>query len=121
MAEDVVAHAFGDRVRGPKSFWFRETEIECILVPVAWSGWSRQGVFEICLQDGSKGTQLWNILLDGGVGAAGVSVEPDPGGRGEGWRPCKLHLSLPDSEDYQLCPFRAVLQCWGQVGGACER
>ena len=65
-AEDVVAHVFGDWVRGLKYFWFRETEIEGIPVAVQRSGWSKQGGFEIYLRDGSRGTALWNIVKEAG-------------------------------------------------------
>lgn len=64
--EDVVASIFGDWVRELKYFWFRETTIEGIPVAVARSGWSKQGGFEIYLMDGSKGTQLWNIVREAG-------------------------------------------------------
>ncbi len=64
--EDVVASIFGDWVRGLKYFWFRETEIEGIPVAVARSGWSKQGGFELYLMDGSKATQLWNIVREAG-------------------------------------------------------
>jgi len=65
-AEDVIASIFGDWIRALKYFWFRETEIMGIPVAVARSGWSKQGGFEIYLMDGSKGTQLWNIVKEAG-------------------------------------------------------
>ena len=64
--EDVVASIFGDWVRALKYFWFKETSIEGIPVAVARSGWSKQGGFELYLMDGSKGTQLWNIVREAG-------------------------------------------------------
>lgn len=66
-AEDVVAAIFGDWVRDVKYFWFRETELEGIPVIVQRSGWSKQGGFEIYLRDGSRGTQLWNIVKEAGA------------------------------------------------------
>ena len=65
-AEDVVASIFGDWVRALKYFWFRETAINGIPVAVARSGWSKQGGFEIYLMDGSRGTELWNIVKEAG-------------------------------------------------------
>lgn len=65
-AETVVAEIFGDWVRNLKYFWFRETEISGIPVTVARSGWSKQGGFEIYLMDGSRGTDLWNIVKEAG-------------------------------------------------------
>ncbi len=65
-AEDVVASIFGDWVRALKYFWFRETSIAGIPVAVARSGWSKQGGFEIYLMDGTKGTNLWNLVREAG-------------------------------------------------------
>jgi aminomethyltransferase len=64
--EDVVASIFGDWVRDLKYFWFREAEVQGIPVAVARSGWSKQGGFEIYLMDGSRGTDLWNIVKEAG-------------------------------------------------------
>jgi glycine cleavage system aminomethyltransferase T len=66
QAEDVVASLFGDWVRDIKYFWFRETELEGIPVAVQRSGWSKQGGFEIYLKDGSRGSELWNIVKEAG-------------------------------------------------------
>lgn len=66
MAEAVVATLLGDWVRDLKYFWFRETEIAGIPVAVARSGWSKQGGFEIYLMDGSRGTELWNLVREAG-------------------------------------------------------
>jgi aminomethyltransferase len=65
-AEDVVASIFGDWVREVKYFWFSEAEVGGIPVVVARSGWSKQGGFEIYLLDGSRGTELWNIVRESG-------------------------------------------------------
>lgn len=66
LAETVVAGICGDWVRDLKYFWFRETEINGIPVTVARSGWSKQGGFELYLMDGSRGTELWNIVKEAG-------------------------------------------------------
>ncbi len=66
LAENVVASVFGDWVRDLKYFWFNEAEIEGIPVAVQRSGWSKQGGFEIYLRDGSRGTDLWNIVKEAG-------------------------------------------------------
>lgn len=66
MAENVVASIFGDWVHDLKYFWFRQTGINGIPLAVARSGWSKQGGFELYLMDGSKGTQLWNLVREAG-------------------------------------------------------
>lgn len=73
-AEAVVAAVFGNWIKELKYFWFKKTQIAGIPVVVARSGWSKQGGFEIYLRDGSKGTELWNI-----VKAAGQPFNIGPG------------------------------------------
>lgn len=73
-ADDVVADLFGDWVRELKYFWFRDTELDGIPVLLARSGWSKQGGFELYLQDGQKGTELYER-----VKAAGAPYGIKPG------------------------------------------
>jgi len=65
-AEDVIASMFGEWVRELKYFWFRETHLGDIPLVLARSGWSKQGGFELYLLDGTKGTQLWNLVREAG-------------------------------------------------------
>lgn len=65
-AEDVVAAVFGDWVRALKYFWFAPAEINGIPLTIQRSGYSKQGGFEIYLQDGKRGTELWNIVKEAG-------------------------------------------------------
>lgn len=66
LAEAVVASLFGDAVRDLKYFCFRQTELQGIPLLLARSGWSKQGGFELYLMDGSRGTDLWNLLREAG-------------------------------------------------------
>jgi len=50
-AEEVVAMLFGDRVRAFRYFGFEETTLDGIPLVLARSGWSKQGGFELYLQD----------------------------------------------------------------------
>ncbi len=65
-AEAVVSDLFGDWPRSLKYFWFRETELDGIPLVLARSGWSKQGGFELYLQDGTRGTELWNLVWEAG-------------------------------------------------------
>ena len=67
LAETVVASMFGDWVRELKYFWFGPAEIDGIPVLVSRSGWSKQGGFELYLRDGSRGVELWNLVLEAGA------------------------------------------------------
>ena len=65
-AVDVAVDLFGDWVRELKYFWFKETELQGIPLVLARSGWSKQGGYEFYLQDGSRGTELWNVVKQAG-------------------------------------------------------
>jgi aminomethyltransferase len=65
-ANDVVRDLFGDWVNEIKYFGFRATELKGIPLVLARSGWSKQGGFELYLQDGSKGDALWDIVAEAG-------------------------------------------------------
>ncbi len=74
QAAHVVADIFGDWVHDLEYFWFREAELDGIPLIVARSGWSKQGGFELYLQDALRGTDLWNH-----VKAAGEPYNFGPG------------------------------------------
>lgn len=66
-AVDVAAELFGSWVRDLKYFWFRETDLNGIPLLLARSGWSKQGGFELYLTDGTRGTELWNLVKEVGA------------------------------------------------------
>ncbi len=65
-AEDLIADLFGDHIRQLKYFWFIETNLDGIPLVVSRSGWSKQGGFELFLQDGSRGDELWDRVVTAG-------------------------------------------------------
>lgn len=67
-AEAVAADLFGDWVKSLKYFGFKQTELHGIRLVLARSGWSKQGGYELYLQDGARGVELWNIVKEAGAG-----------------------------------------------------
>lgn len=65
-AVNLAMDLFGDGVLELKYFWFRETELNDIPLVLARSGWSKQGGFEFYLQDGSRGSELWETVKQAG-------------------------------------------------------
>jgi glycine cleavage system aminomethyltransferase T len=65
-AEALVADLFGDWVRGLTYFGFQQTQLAGIPLVLARSGWSKQGGFELYLQDGRRGTELWTRIKSAG-------------------------------------------------------
>jgi len=66
LAVDLVADLFGDHVRTMKYFWFVETDLDGIPITLCRSGWSKQGGFELFLEDGSRGVELWDRVAEAG-------------------------------------------------------
>ncbi len=66
-AEDLIAELFGEHIRDLKYFWFTETDLDGIPLVLCRSGWSKQGGFELFLQDGSRGDELWAKIADAGA------------------------------------------------------
>jgi glycine cleavage system aminomethyltransferase T len=65
-AQDLVAELFGEHVRDLKYFWFIETDLDGIPLVLCRSGWSKQGGFELFLQDGGRGNDLWAAVVSAG-------------------------------------------------------
>lgn len=73
-AEDLIADLFGEHIRDIKLFRFIETDLNGIPLVLCRSGWSKQGGFELFLQDGSRGNELWDLIT-----AAGEKYDIGPG------------------------------------------
>ncbi|NIS29414.1 MAG: glycine cleavage system protein T, partial [Actinobacteria bacterium] len=56
----------GPWIRELRYFWFRETSLGDIPLVVCRSGWSKQGGFELFLQDGSRGDELYERVKSAG-------------------------------------------------------
>ncbi|MEL7254280.1 MAG: glycine cleavage T C-terminal barrel domain-containing protein [Pseudomonadota bacterium] len=66
-AEDVTAALFGEEIRNFKYFGFRQMELDGIPLVLARSGWSKQGGFELYLQDSREGLRLWDMVKQAGA------------------------------------------------------
>ncbi len=65
-AQDLIVDLFGDGPTSLKYFWFTETELDGIPLVLCRSGWSKQGGFELFLQDGSRCDELWAKVTEAG-------------------------------------------------------
>ena len=65
-ANDLMADLLGDWVRELKFFRCRQTELNGIPMVIARSGWSKQGGFELYLQESKRGNELWDIITEAG-------------------------------------------------------
>ncbi len=62
----LMMELFGDWIDDLKFFWFREAALNGIPMVIARSGWSKQGGFELYLQDGTRGVDLWETVWAAG-------------------------------------------------------
>ena len=65
-SDDLVSRVFGDVVRTIGFFRFMKLDFQGRPLVVARSGYSKQGGFEIYLDDSSLGLLLWDALWDAG-------------------------------------------------------
>ena len=66
-AEDLVASVFGNGIRSIRYFEFRQRAFAGRNLIVARSGYSKQGGFEIYLDDSTLGSALWDTLWQAGI------------------------------------------------------
>lgn len=102
---DVVASIFGDQIRELKYFWFMDGEVDGIPLKIARSGFSKQGGFELYLMDGTRGTDLWNIVRE-----AGQPYDIGPGYPTPGERIESGLLSCGGDSDDTTNPFEVRLE-----------
>lgn len=65
-SDDLAARVFGDGVRDLRFFRFGWFEAAGRQMLVARSGFSRQGGFEIYVEDAGSGIRLWDALIEAG-------------------------------------------------------
>src|SRR6188474_2928917 len=65
-SKDVAKALFGDRVLDLGYYYFFETSLDGIPVVVTRTGWSAEVGYEIYLRDGSRGTDLWERIMEAG-------------------------------------------------------
>jgi dimethylsulfoniopropionate demethylase len=73
-AEELVARVFGEVVRDISFFRFDTLDFRGHPLRVARTGWSKQGGFEIYLDESALGGELWDALWD-----AGADLDVGPG------------------------------------------
>ena len=62
----IMEKLFGESIKDLKYYWLRELELEGIPLVVSRTGWSSELGYELYLRDGSKGDQLWELIMNAG-------------------------------------------------------
>ena len=65
-SKEVVRDLFGKRILDLKYYFFSETNLDGIPVVITRTGWTSEVGYEVYLCDGSRGTELWDKIMDAG-------------------------------------------------------
>jgi aminomethyltransferase len=66
-SKDVVKDLFGDEALQLRYYFFLETNLDGIPVIVTRTGWTAEVGYEVYLRDGTRGTELWERIMDAGA------------------------------------------------------
>lgn len=70
----VMQSLFGESIKDLRYYWLREMKLDDIELVVSRTGWSSELGYELYLQDGSRGDELWEKIM-----AAGAPLGLKPG------------------------------------------
>ena len=62
----IMQAMFGDSILDLKYYWLREVTLDDIPLIVSRTGWSSELGYELYLQDGSRGDDLWETIMAAG-------------------------------------------------------
>jgi glycine cleavage system aminomethyltransferase T len=62
----IMRRLFGERVDSLRYYWLEEFELEGISLIVSRTGWSSELGYELYLRDGSRGNELWELIMAAG-------------------------------------------------------
>ena len=63
---DIMKVLFGEDIINIKYYWLIETKLNGIPLVVSRTGWSSELGYEIYLRDGSRGNELWELIMRSG-------------------------------------------------------
>jgi aminomethyltransferase len=66
-SKDLIRALVGDSILDLKYYWWRRAEIRGIPVAITRTGWTSEVGYEIYLLDTSRGTELWETLMEVGA------------------------------------------------------
>ena len=63
---DIMKALFGDDIAELKYYWLRSVTLDGMELIISRTGWSSELGYEIYLQDSSRGTDLWDVIMSAG-------------------------------------------------------
>jgi len=100
----IMTALFGEEIKSLKYYWLRQYTLDGIPVVVSRTGWSSELGYELYLQDGSRGTELWEKIM-----AAGQPFGLQPGHTSSIRRIEGAMLSYHADMDIRTNPFELGL------------
>ena len=64
---EVMKALFGNSIMDLRYYWLREVELDGIPLIVSRTGWSSELGYELYLEDGSRGDELWEKIMAAGA------------------------------------------------------
>lgn len=64
---EIMKALFGNDIMDLRYYWLREVELDGIPLIVSRTGWSSELGYELYLQDGSRGDELWEKIMAAGA------------------------------------------------------
>lgn len=64
---EIMKTLFGDDIMDLRYYWLRELELNGIPLIVSRTGWSSELGYELYLQDGTRGDELWETIMAAGL------------------------------------------------------
>ena len=65
-SREIMQVLFDENIKNLKYYWLQAIDLEGIPLIVSRTGWSSELGYEIYLRDGSKGDQLWEMIMEAG-------------------------------------------------------
>ena len=106
---EVMRALFGDAILDLRYYWLREVDLNGIPLVVSRTGWSSELGYELYLQDGTRGDELWETIMAAGQplwSEAGPHFFDPPHRRRHALLPCRC------GHPYQ--PFRVGIRPAGR-------
>ena len=66
-SEEIMKELFGGSIEELRYYWLREAELDGIPLIISRTGWSSELGYELYLQDGSRGNELWEKIMEAGI------------------------------------------------------
>ena len=63
---EIMKALFGEEIAELKYYWLRHLELDGMKLVVSRTGWSSELGYEIYLQDGTRGSELWEKIMSAG-------------------------------------------------------